>query len=170
MQNKVFDVHYADSRTAVVVKADLGRGWNKLQKTYGFFKQTRVPYKGDLTIRVQLSVIAQPASFSECAREFPDFELELANPLLSYIIKDRQLIMKVSLLPDQSWRKTEQGRPEIFITKQPLITRDDGRWYDLRAWLVFHESPKMPVPDVRVWVENKLFIAGGQIESNRRRH
>lgn len=170
MQKKVFDVHYADSRKAVVLEADLERGWKKLQKTYGFFTQTRIPFKDDLTIRAQLSLIAQPASFSEWAQAVPDFDLDLTNPLLGYIIENRHLIMKISLSPDQPWRTTEQGRPELFIAEQPLMTRDDGRWYDLRAWLIFHESPKRPIPDMRVWVENKLFVPGGRIESNRRRH
>ncbi|MGC2744988.1 MAG: hypothetical protein WA672_17560 [Candidatus Angelobacter sp.] len=170
VQEKVFDVHYADSRTAVVLEADLDRGWKKLQKTYGFFTQTRIPFKDDLTIRTQLSLIAQPGSFNEWAQEFPDVGLELTHPLLSYSIVNRHLVMKVSLSPEQRWRTTEQGRPEIFIAEQPLMTSDHGRWYDLRAWLVFHESPKRPIPDVRVWVENKLFIPGGRIESNRKRH
>ena len=167
---KVFDVHYADSRTAVVLEADLDRGWKKLQKTYGFFTQTRIPFKDDLTIRTQLSLIAQPGSFNEWAREFPDLTLELSNPLLSYSIVNRHLVMKVSLSPEQPWCTTDQGRPEIFVAEQPLITRKDGAWYDLRAWLVLHESPKRPIPDMRVWVENKLFVPGGRIESSRRCH
>jgi hypothetical protein len=170
MQKKVFDVHYADSRTAVVLEADLDCGWKKLQKTYGFFNQTRIPFKDDLTIRAQLSLIAQPASFSEWAQEFPNIDLELASSLLSHIIEGRHLTMKVSLSPEQPWRTTEQGRPEILIAEQPLMTREDSRWYDLRAWLVFHESPKRPIPDMRAWVESKLFVPGGQIESNKRRH
>lgn len=170
MPKEIFDVHYADSRTAVVLEADLERGWKKLQKTYGFFHQKRIPFKDDLTIRTQLSLIAQPASFSEWAREFPDLGLGLTGPLLSYHIESRRLIMKVSLSPEQPWRTTEQGRPEIFVAEQPLMTREDRRWYDLRAWLIFHESPKRPIPDMRVWVENKLFVPGGRIESNRRHH
>jgi hypothetical protein len=46
----------------------------------------------------------------------------------------------------------------------------DGRWYDLRAWIVFHEGSPRPLPDVRVWTENNLIIPGGQFESNRRKH
>ena len=58
MPKEIFDVHYADSRTAIVLEADLERGWKKLQKTYGFFHQKRIPFKDDLTIRTQLSLIA----------------------------------------------------------------------------------------------------------------
>jgi hypothetical protein len=37
---RVFDVYYADLRRSVVMEADLDRGWEKLEKTYGFFRQT----------------------------------------------------------------------------------------------------------------------------------
>ena len=63
MNKPVYDVHYADQRSALVTEADLDRGWTELKKTYGFFGQTRVPYRNDLTIRAQLTVIAQPGSF-----------------------------------------------------------------------------------------------------------
>jgi hypothetical protein len=59
-------------RTALVIEADLDRGWERLQKTYGFFRQTRVPYRDDLTIRVQMTLIAQPASFESWASCVPD--------------------------------------------------------------------------------------------------
>ena len=170
MLDRVFDVHYADSRTAVVIKANLYKGWEKLEKTYGFFRQTRIPYRGDLNIRVQLAVIAQPASFHDWASEFPDLDLHLLGSTRSYVIEDRILTVKVSLSPDQPWRTTGRGRPEIYVEELPLLTRDDGGWYDLRAWIIFHEPARPPIPDVRAWVENKLFVPGGHIESNRRRH
>jgi hypothetical protein len=58
------------------MKADLDRGWRELQNTYGFFCQTRIPYREDLTIRAQLNVIAQPGSFDDWAQSFPDVALE----------------------------------------------------------------------------------------------
>jgi len=64
-------------------------------------------------------------------------------------------------------RKTEQGRPEIFVEELFWVQVDPTRRFDLRAWMVFHEGPARPVQDVRVWVENNLVVAGGQFESNR---
>lgn len=165
----VFDVHYADARTSLVMEADLDRGWTKLQKTYGFFHQQRIPYRNDLSIRAQLQVIYQPASFGEFAQEFPEIEVDRGDADLSCHIEGKHLLLKVALLPTQLWRRTQQGRPELYIEYLPLW-QAPYRSYDLRAWIVFHEGGRRAVPDVRVWAENNLVIPGGQFESNRRRH
>lgn len=165
----VFDVYYSDGRTSLVLAADLDRGWEKLQKTYGFFHQMRIPYRNDLSIRAQLTVISQPASFDESANTFPDIELEDGDSNLSFRLHKKQLAMKVALLPHQPWRTTEQGRPELFIERLPLCATAK-RFHDLRTWIVFHESSRRRIPDVHVWTENNLIVPGGQFESNRRRH
>ena len=166
----VFDVHYADARTSLVMEADLDRGWTKLQKTYGFFHQQRIPYRNDLSIRAQLQVIYQPACFDELAREFPSIALHRGDADLSCHIDSKQLLLKVALVPSQQlWRRTQQGRPELYIEYLHLW-QAPYRSYDLRAWIVFHEGARRPVPDVRIWAENNLVIPGGQFESNRRRH
>jgi hypothetical protein len=166
----IYDVHYADQRSALVMEADLDRGWTKLQKTYGFFRQIRVPYRNDLTIRAQMTVIAQPASFEDWASIFPDAELDRTDESSFVCLKQRKLALKVPLTPDRPWRKTEQGRPEIFVEWLPLLRFDNVRWFDLRAWIVFHEGAPRPIPDVRIWAENHLVVPAGQFESNRRRH
>jgi hypothetical protein len=170
VQKPTLDVHYGDGRTAVVFEADLDRGWRKLQKTFGFFAQRRVPYRGDLSIRAQITVIAQPGSFEDWASTFPPAELEQDDGNFAVRVKQRQLVVKVPLSADQHWRKTQQGRPEIFVEWIPLLRFDSMRWFDLRAWLIFHEGAPRPIPDVRVWAENNLVISGGQFESNRRQH
>jgi len=75
--------------------------------------------------------------------------------------------LKVPLSPDQLWKKTEQGRPEIFVEVLPLLVLDPKHWFDLRACIVFHEGAPRPIADVRVWAEKKRVIPGGQFESNR---
>ncbi len=79
-------------------------------------------------------------------------------------------MLKVPLSADQRWRKTEQGRPEIFVEQLPLFVVDSMHWFDLRAWIIFHEGSPRPVPDVRIWAESNLVLSGGHFESNRRRH
>jgi hypothetical protein len=170
MEKPTYDVHYGDGRTALVFEVDLDRGWKKLQKTYGFFGQTRIPYRGDLSIRAQMTVIAQPATFEGWACNFPGVELEQSDDRSVLRLQERRLQLKVPLSPDQPWRKTQQGRPEIFVEWLPLLRLDNLRWFDLRAWIVFHEGALQPIPDVRVWAENHLVVPGGQFESNRRRH
>lgn len=150
MTKPVYDVHYGDGRTSLVMEADLDRGWTRLQKTYGFFRQTRVPYRGDLTIRAQMTVIAQPAGFEEWASAFPDLGLDEDGRHWSYTLQKKHLILKVPLSADQPWRKTEQGRPEIFVEQLPFLKLNPKHWFDLRAWIVFHGGPRRPGPDVRV--------------------
>ena len=170
MDKSVYDVHYADQRTALLVEANLDRGWGKLQKTYGFFRQTKIPYRDDLTIRAQVTVIAQPASFEPWAQVIPDIDVRVSDDTAVISLEKRKLVLKVPLSPDQAWRKTKQGRPEIFVERLPLLRLDAAHWFDLRAWVVFHEGVPRPIPDVKVWAENRLLFPGGQFESNRRRH
>jgi hypothetical protein len=165
----IFDVHYADGRTSLVMEADLDGGWSKLQKTYGFPHQMRIPYRDDLTIRAQLTLICQPASFDQYAQEFPNVEMNTEDENLSCRVNGKHLVLKAALAPNQPWRKTPQGRPELYFEYLPLW-QGEYRYYDLRAWIVFHELGRRPVPDVRVWAENNLVVPGGQFESNRRRH
>jgi hypothetical protein len=167
---QVFTIHYADKRQSVVLEADLDKGWGIRKKTYGFFRSAWVPYKDDLKIRAQLALIAQPATFSEWATDFPPIELDLGNDSLSYHLRDKKFSVKVSLTANQQWRTTPEGRPEIFIAETPLLKLDENRWFDLRTWIVFHEPSRPPIKDVRVWVENRLVLPGGQFESQRRRH
>ncbi len=163
-------MHYADSRTKLVMEADLQNGWTKRQKTYGFFRQQKIPYRDDLSVRAQLSVIAQPATFGLWAQSFPSIEAEAGNDDLSYHLSEGRLIVKVALHQNQPWRTTQQGRPEIYIEQLPFLNITHNRWYDLRGWIVFHQGPPPRIPDVRVWVENNLVFPGGQFESNRRCH
>jgi hypothetical protein len=122
MEKSVFNVHYADGRTSLVMEADLDRGWNRLQKTYGFFRQSRIPYRDDLSIRAKLQLIAQPAGFEKWAANFPDLTIESGDADVSYTLHDHHLVIKVALLPHQPWRTTPQGRPEIFVAELPCAS------------------------------------------------
>jgi hypothetical protein len=170
MPNAALNAYYANHRSEIVLEADLEKGWGLRRKTYGFFHSKWVPYKGDLKVRAQLSLIAQPATFGDWAKLFPAIELTAGNELLSYRFDEKRLFVKISLLPGQAWRTTPEGRPEIFVAETPVLRVDECRWFDLRAWVVFHQPSRAPINDVRIWVENQLFVPGGQIESQRRRH
>lgn len=171
MRPSLFDVHYANGRSAVVMEADLESGWKQLRKTCGYFRSTWVPYKDDLKIRAQLAVIAQPATFAEWARSFPDIEFEgVGDETLSYTLRAKRLAITLSLSPGQPWRTTKQGRPQLYVEQVPFFRLDKDHWFDLRAWVIFHEASRPPVKDVRIWVENRLVLPGGQFESQRRRH
>lgn len=170
MSNLEFDVHYADGRQSLVMEANLGSGWKKLKKTYGFFHQTRIPFRDGLHIRAQLSVFAEPSGFGAWAEDFPDIRIDLHDPDARYQILEKRLTVTIPLRPDQAWGKTPEGRPRLYIERLPLVTVGRIGRHNLQGLIVVHERSSPPISDVRVWVENKLVVPGGQPESNRRRH
>jgi hypothetical protein len=164
-----YDVTYADNRKTVLLKADLDKGWRRLEKTYGFFRQMWIWYGGDLRVRTMLTLLAQPATFHESAKEFPDVALRGGNELTNYEIREKKLLVSVALSQDQPWRLMMGKRPGIFFEELGLNIGQGMYWLDLRAWLVFHPPGRAPIPDVRVWCQ-KFFVPAGQFESNRRHH
>jgi hypothetical protein len=162
-----YDVTYGDHGTALVFRADLDAGWGQLKKTYGFFRMLWVWYK-DWHIRTQLALIAQPATYDERAATFPDVSIETKEGAVLFSVQQKILTVKVPLIVDLPWRMTPTKCPEIFIEKLPLLAAK-GLLFDLRIWIVFHPPHPAPIPDVRVWCQ-KMFVPGGQMESNRRRH
>lgn len=162
-----YDVTYADKGTAMVFKADLDAGWRELEKTFGFFRTQWVWYK-EWHVRTQLALITQPATFDERAANFPDVSLETINGTVLYSINQKKLTVKVPLNPALPWRMTPSRCPEVFLEQLPLLGANLLA-YDLRIWIVFHPPHPAPIPDVRVWCQ-KMFVPGGQMESNRRGH
>ena len=59
--------------------------------------------------------------------------------------------------------------PELFVEQFPLFMIGRG-WHDLRAWTVFHEGSRHPIPDLHLWAQNNFIGRGAQFKSNRRRH
>ena len=177
-----FDVTYADGRKFVLLKADLAKGWRRLTKTYGFSRQMWIYYPGDFKVRTALTLLASPATFDESAAEFPEVSLQRGTELTSYQIEEKKLVMRVALHQDQPWRLIMGKRPGIYFEdlglsihpsiQQPAsfhIEEKPWFWLDLRVLLVFHPPTRAPIPDVRVWCQ-KMFVPGGQFESNRRYH
>jgi hypothetical protein len=78
------------------------------------------------------------------------------------------LEVKITLCPEQPWRMMTTGRPGLYIREVPFLDVDATVQFNLESWIVFH-SPGIPVRDVKEWGE-KMFVPGGQFESNRRRH
>lgn len=106
-----YDVTYADERKTVLLKADLSKGWRRLEKTYGFFRQMWIWYRGDLRVRTMLTLLAQPATFHQSAAEFPDITLRGGNELTNYEIREKKLVLSVALREDQPWRLMIAARP-----------------------------------------------------------
>lgn len=163
------EVKYVDQGKALALTADLVTGWRRLQKTYGFFSSKKIYFKRGWSIRTQLTLIAQPATFDARVASSPDVFVAKEDATAAFTLHDRRLDVKVPLRADQPWRMMSTGRPGLFIEELGFAEIDDRLWLDLRAWIVFHHPPASPVRDVREWCE-RLFVPGGQIESNRGRH
>jgi hypothetical protein len=121
-----------------------------------------------LPVRTQMAIIVQPATFDERGASFPDVTLERTQQSVSYSVSQRKITVRVPLIPDLPWRFTPNGLPEIFLEQLPLVSYRLLA-FDLRLWIIFHPPGPAPIPDVRVWCQ-KMFVPGGQFESNRRRH
>lgn len=166
---KDYDVIYSDDRHTLVMKANLEKGWRRLEKTYGFFRTMWVWYTGDFRVRTQLSALAQPGTFHESASEFPNVALSRGDEQMSFKIHEKILEARVALNAEQPWRLMMDKRPGLFFDDLSIDIGQSRFWLDLRAWVVFHPPSRAPIPDVRVWCQ-RLFVPGGQAESNRRRH
>ncbi len=164
-----YDVTYSSDRQILIMKANLGKGWRKLGKTYGFSGTMWIWYKGDVRIRTQLTALAQPGAFHESASRFPDITLNRGNEQVSFRIQQKMLEARVALNAEQPWRLIMGKRPGLFFDDLKVDIGQPYFWLDLRAWVVFHPPSKAPIPDVRVWSQ-RLFVPGGQFESKRRRH
>jgi hypothetical protein len=164
-----YDVTYSGDRKSLILKGDLNKGWRKLEKTYGFFRSMWVWYIGDLRIRTQLSALAQPATFHQTAINFPDITLTRGDEQVRFSIQKKILEARIALNEDQPWRLMMEKRPGLFVDDRNIDIGQPFFWLDLRAWVIFHPSGRAPIPDVRVWCQ-RLFVPGGQLESNRRRH
>ena len=164
-----YDVTYSRGKTEIIMKADLARGWRKLEKTYGFFRTLWIWYPGDIRVRTQVSALAQPGTFDASAAEFPDVNVERGNQQTKFSINQRLLEVRVALTPEQPWRLMMEKRPGLFFDELTIDIGQPYFWLDLRAWIVFHPPDKAPIKDVKVWCQ-RHFVPGGQSESNRRRH
>jgi hypothetical protein len=164
-----YDVKYSGDKQTLILRADLEHGWRKLEKTYGFFRTMWIWYKVDFRVRTQLSALAQPGTFHESAAHFPDVTMKRGDQQASFEIEQKILEVKVALNSEQPWRLMMGKRPGLFFDDLSIDIGQPYFWLDLRAWIVFHPPGKKSIPDVRVWCQ-RLFVPGGQFESNRRRH
>ena len=117
-----YDVTYTDERKALLLKANLADGWRRLEKTYGFFRQMWIWYRGDFRVRTMLSLLAQPATFDESAAEFPNVSLRGGTELTNYQIEDKKLFVRVALHIDQPWRLMMGKRPGIYFEDLGLLS------------------------------------------------
>ena len=132
-----YDVTYADNRQTVVLKADLVKGWRRLEKTYGFFEQMWIWHRGDMRVRTMLTLLAQPATFDPSAAEFPNIILRGGTELTSFEIAEKKLVVRVPLNAEQPWRLMMGKRPGIYFEDLSLEIGQAKYWLDLRVWLVW---------------------------------
>ena len=110
-----------------------------------------------------------PQRSMKAQRSSPMSSLRGGTELTNYQIEDKKLFVRVALHIDQPWRLMMGKRPGIYFEDLGLFIRQPKFWLALRVWLIFHPPGRAPIPDVRVWCQ-KLFVPGGQFESNRRHH
>jgi len=164
-----YEVYYSDRGDALVLKADLDLGWDRSPKKHGFWGNAKIDFRGDSTIRAQLRITPSPIIVRGEVPEFPLGKLDWdSSEFIHYSLRDRVLEMKVALVKEQCWKMMTTGRPGLHIRETPFLDIDATLQFNLEALVVFY-SPRVPVRDVKEWGQ-KMFVSGGQFESDRRRH
>jgi hypothetical protein len=157
-----YAVTYSSDRRTLILKADLDRDVRFLSHYVGF-----IP--GRFPCPDAVMCTCSTAAFHESAADFPNVAPELGDEQASFKIEQKVLEVKAALNADQPWRLIKEKRPGLYFEH---LGNDVGQarfWLDLRAWVVLYPPGKRPIPDVRVWCQ-RLFVPGGQSQSNRRRH
>ena len=164
-----YEIYYSDHGDALVLKADLDRGWSTSPRRYGFRDNAKIDFRGDSAIRAQLRITPSPITVKGKVPEFPSIVREWdSSQFVNYSLRDRVLEMKVALVKEQYWKMMTSGRPGLYIREIPFVDIDSSLQFNLEALIVFH-SPRVPVRDVKEWGQ-RMFVSGGQFESDRRRH
>src|SRR3989442_804245 len=163
------NVTFQDGGKAVKAIGDVVRGWQDWQHGYGYFGRGFLELHGGWKLTIDLQVRARPNEFANLAKEFPrNLTAHHGEPHLYYTLEDHKLIAYCHLPSNIRWL-SNSGKPGIYWDPdQPICWNGVVSFYVVlsivfsQAWYSFKE-------DV---IENDLlpFFAGGQLESNRRRH
>jgi hypothetical protein len=157
-----FDVHYADSRTTLVLEADLSHGWRHLKKTFGFFRTKWVWFIKDTKIRTQLSFIAQPASLGKEISAFPAIERHWSSGPNFFDLTGERLIAKLPL--NQERRILSTNIPGIYFEELGAVALGNLS-FDLRILIAFHDPGMHKEKDEYDW--DSKFLSGGLPGSKR---
>jgi hypothetical protein len=192
----VLQVGYENQGRTLVLRADLKRGWRERQFGYGFIGRKWTPYKADLRIHTQLYVflLRHYPEFPDVSFKAGDelisyilssgqFVMKVAltqnqpweiigsnNPGL-FINKYLNLYNGDIISPMPEAISTADADRTQLLARIAELERQlkTVTACHLRAWIAFHEPNPAPPRDVREWCQ-RLFVPGGQFESNRRLH
>jgi hypothetical protein len=148
------------------IPADVALGWKKLKNGYGFDERTSGPFRGDS--RMQIAAYVERSQHLKGVVEFPkELEGSMRTEYLQCSLSGGELIAKVRLRGNPSWRRTEAGNAILVCEAWPVAS--EGRAScGVNLKIFFFAPPDARPGDIREW--DTQFFPGGQVESSRRRH
>jgi hypothetical protein len=152
--------------------ADLGRGWKKLDRCFGFDEQDFLDYR-DSKFRCRLRLVEKAPDHFETRRSFPERYLLEPVRLDKSSVSLHGVKLEINIPLDQRWSQTQdrnkypiifENADDIFIIK----TEEGTISYRLQIWIVLHGPLTMFVRDQFEKGDGFAWI-GGRSESNRRK-
>lgn len=153
------DITYEGLGSIVKVKADVANGWRRLKNTFGYWDSARAPFRGDITLKVQIEVAARPNHFGNAFDDFPlDLQGEFGSETLHCRLRTGVLDVRFVISDSLPWRWTKSRDPEVFWDAYPVASV--GRVaFALRFWAIFMLPNGRKAGDVRDW--DTQFCSGG---------
>jgi hypothetical protein len=163
------NVSFQDDGRAIRAIGDVFRGWQVWEHGYGFFGRGLLELPGGWRLTIDLQVRARPNQSASLAKDFPrNLTARYGEPTLHYSLEDWKLTGYCYLPSHLRWLPNS-GKPGIYWAPDPPILWNGVASFYVVLSIVFNQTWYSFKEDV---IEKDLlpFFAGGQSESNRRRH
>jgi hypothetical protein len=160
---------YQEGGQAIRAIGDVFRGWQEWEKGFGYFGRGFLELRGGWRLTIDLQVRARPNERANIAKDFPrGLSAYHGSPSRYYSLEDFKLIGYCNLASHLGWLENS-AKPGIYWAPEtPIFWNGLVSFYVVLS-IVFNQLWYSFNRDV---VEKDLlpFFAGGQTESNRRRH
>jgi len=141
------------------VSADVAKGWRQLKNSFGYWDSARAPFRGDITLKVQLEVAARPNRVGNKTHDFPlNLQGEFGSETLGCQFKTGVLVVRFIICDSLPWRWTKSRNPEVFWDAYPLASMGQVS-FALRFWAGFMLPDGLRAGDIREW--DTQFCSGG---------
>ena len=162
------NLSYQEGGQAIKAVGDVLRGWQEWEKGFGYFGRGFLEFRGGWKVTVDLQVRARPNYLANIAKEFPrNLSAHFGDSKLYYSLDDYKLICYCNLA--SHLRLLENCRkPGVYWAPDNPIPWNRSVSFYVTLSIVFNQMWHSFNEDV---VERDLlpFLAGGQVESNRRK-
>jgi hypothetical protein len=152
--------------------ADLGPGWRRLDKVWGFDAEDFLEY-GESKFRCRLRLVEKAPSSFESRKTFHERFLDPPRDLGDCRVSLHGWKLEVDVPMAQAWFPTNDSnrRPMIYEIGEDIFSINTSEGvipYRLQIWVVLHGPSRMFVKDQHERGDGFAWV-GGRPESNRRK-